>query len=37
MKVDQEVEVLGYNKTSKAKVTGLEMFHKILEEANARD
>ena len=33
----QEVEVLGYNKTAKGNVTGIEMFHKILEEANAGD
>ena len=37
LKVGQEVEGLGYNKTAKAKVNGIEMFHKILEEANARD
>jgi len=37
LKVGQEVEVLGYNKAAKGKVTGIEMFHKILEEANAGD
>merc|ERR1719264_1956753 len=37
LKVGQEVEVIGYNKTAKGKVTGIEMFHKILEEANAGD
>jgi len=37
LKVGQDVEVLGYNKQSKGKVTGIEMFHKILEEANAGD
>jgi len=37
LKVGQEVEVLGYNKASKGKVTGIEMFHKTLEEANAGD
>ena len=35
--MEQEVEVLGYNKTAKGKVTGIEMFHKILEEANDGD
>merc|ERR1712181_81637 len=33
----QEVEVIGYGKSAKGKVTGIEMFHKILEEANAGD
>ena len=37
LKVGQEVEGLGYNKTAKAKVNGIEMFHKILEEAKAGD
>ena len=37
LKVGQEVEVIGYNKTAKGKVTGIEMFHKILEEANDGD
>jgi len=37
LKVGQEVDVLGYNKAAKGKVTGIEMFHKILEEANAGD
>jgi len=37
LKVGQEVEVLGYGKAAKGKVTGIEMFHKILEEANAGD
>jgi len=37
LKVGQDIEVLGYNKTGKGKVTGIEMFHKILEEANAGD
>merc|ERR1719508_160700 len=37
LKVGQEVECLGYSKTAKGKVTGIEMFHKILEEANAGD
>jgi len=37
LKVGQEVEVIGYSKTAKGKVTGIEMFHKILEEANAGD
>jgi len=37
LKVGQDVEVLGYGKAAKGKVTGIEMFHKILEEANAGD
>jgi elongation factor Tu len=37
LKVGQEVEVIGYSKTAKGKVTGIEMFHKILEEANDGD
>jgi len=37
LKTGQDVEVLGYDKTAKGKVTGIEMFHKILEEANAGD
>jgi len=37
LKVGQEIEVLGYSKQGKGKVTGIEMFHKILEEANAGD
>ena len=37
LKVGQEVDVIGYGRTAKGKVTGIEMFHKILEEANAGD
>jgi len=37
LKVGQEVEIIGYDRSCKAKVTGIEMFHKILEEANAGD
>ena len=37
LKTGQEVEVIGYGKSAKGKVTGIEMFHKILEEANAGD
>ena len=33
----QEVEVFGYNKTAKGKVTDIEMFHQILEEASDGD
>ncbi len=29
--------MIGYNRTGKGRVTGIEMFHKILEEANAGD
>merc|ERR1719483_635544 len=37
LKAGQEVEIIGYNKISKGKVTGIEMFRKILAEANAGD
>lgn len=37
LKVGQDIEVIGYNRQGKGKVTGIEMFHKILEEANAGD
>jgi len=37
LKIGNDIEVLGYGKTVKGKVTGIEMFHKILEEANAGD
>merc|ERR1719293_317983 len=37
LKTGQDVEVIGYGKSAKGKVTGIEMFHKILEEANAGD
>jgi len=37
LKTGNEIEVLGYSKVGKGKVTGIEMFHKILEEANAGD
>jgi elongation factor Tu len=37
LKVGQDIELVGYNKSVKSKVTGIEMFHKILEEANAGD
>nr|ACO15558.1 Elongation factor Tu, mitochondrial precursor [Caligus clemensi] len=37
LKVGQEVEIMGFNSAIKTKVTGIEMFHKILEEANAGD
>jgi len=37
LKVGQDIEILGYSKAAKGKVTGIEMFHKILEEANAGD
>ena len=36
-KVGQDIEVIGYSKSGKGKVTGIEMFHKILDEANAGD
>jgi len=37
IKTGNDVTVLGYGKEGKGKVTGIEMFHKILEEANAGD
>jgi len=37
VKTGQEVDVLGYNKKFKAKVAGIEMFHKTLEEGTAGD
>ncbi|MGC8722763.1 MAG: elongation factor Tu [Acidobacteriota bacterium] len=37
VKVGQEVEVVGLRDTQKTVVTGVEMFHKILEEGQAGD
>ncbi|CAL8148740.1 unnamed protein product [Orchesella dallaii] len=37
LKKGMECEILGYNKAIKSTVTGIEMFHKILEEAEAGD
>jgi len=37
LKVGQEMEIIGYGKTAKAKVNGIEMFHKTLEQAEAGD
>jgi elongation factor Tu len=37
LKTGSEIEILGYGKTFKAKVNGIEMFHKTLEEACAGD
>lgn len=37
LKRGQEVEVLGYDKHHKCTATGIEMFHKTLEEAQAGD
>ncbi|XP_075220300.1 elongation factor Tu-like [Lycorma delicatula] len=37
LKKGTEVEFIGFNKVLKSTVTGLEMFHKILEEAHAGD
>ncbi|XP_015605052.1 elongation factor Tu, mitochondrial [Cephus cinctus] len=37
IKKGMECEFLGYNKTLKSTVTGIEMFHQILEEAHAGD
>jgi len=37
LKKGMECEILGYSKSVKTTVTGIEMFHKILEEAQAGD
>ena len=37
LKVNNEVEVVGFSQQYNAKVTGIEMFHKTLEEATAGD
>merc|ERR1712062_23181 len=37
LKVGHEVDVIGYSQSYTAKVTGIEMFHKTLEEAKAGD
>merc|ERR1712241_1476503 len=37
LKVGSEIDIIGYGKYFKAKVNGIEMFHKTLEEANAGD
>lgn len=37
LKKGAECEFIGYNKTLKSTVTGVEMFHQILEEAQAGD
>lgn len=37
IKKGNECEFIGYNKTLKSTITGIEMFHKILEEAHAGD
>lgn len=37
LKKGNECEFIGYNKTLKSTVTGVEMFHQILEEAQAGD
>jgi len=37
LKVGNEVDVIGYSQQYTAKVTGIEMFHKTLEEAKAGD
>merc|ERR1712223_629526 len=37
LKVGQEMEIIGYGKSFKAKVNGIEMFHKTLEQAEAGD
>merc|ERR1711936_1259792 len=37
LKVDSEVDIVGYSQTYTAKVAGIEMFHKTLEEAKAGD
>ena len=37
LKVNSEVDIVGYSQTYTAKVAGIEMFHKTLEEAKAGD
>merc|ERR1712141_985409 len=37
LKVNSEVDIVGYSQTYTAKVSGIEMFHKTLEEAKAGD
>jgi len=37
LKTGNEIEILGYGKSFKAKVNGIEMFHKTLEEGEAGD
>lgn len=37
LKKGMDCELIGYNKVFKSTVTGIEMFHKILEEAHAGD
>ncbi|EEB12385.1 elongation factor Tu, putative [Pediculus humanus corporis] len=37
VKKGMECEILGYNKTFKTTITGIEMYHKILNEAEAGD
>lgn len=37
LKKGSECEFVGYNKTVKSTITGIEMFHQILEEAQAGD
>jgi len=37
LKKGTECDVLGYNKVIKTTITGIEMFHKILDEAQAGD
>ncbi|XP_053997690.1 elongation factor Tu, mitochondrial-like [Hylaeus anthracinus] len=37
IKKGMECEIIGFNKTLKATITGIEMFHQILEEAHAGD
>lgn len=37
LKKGAECEFIGYNKSFKSTITGIEMFHKILEEAHAGD
>lgn len=36
-KVGQEMEIIGQNRSVKSKITGIEMFHKSLEEGHAGD
>jgi elongation factor Tu len=37
VKVGDEIEIVGINKTQKTTITGVEMFHKLLDEGQAGD
>ena len=37
VKLDEEIEIIGLRETKKSKITGIEMFNKLLEEGRAGD